>query len=383
MKYRSPISMILKNTRPEWDDKDTPTFVRNTLRKVLSCGTRALGAEVYSSQNSQRIVYHTCKSPFCPSCGHRATIQWQRERFAALPDTKYKGITLTMPDVLWPLFRDNPELTQALPKLAAALIQTHAKIEHGLKIGVIAVVHTFNGRLQFNAHVHTMVTSGGVDSRGVYKQGIFFDQEWLAIQWRCAVIRLLRTAAENGLLAGARSKSDVLPLLAEQEVRRWIIRIQQLGSKEHFLRYAGRYVRRPPIAGYRIREVSNDEIAFSYPDKRSHRQLIERCTPNEFVRRLMSHIRPRYRHAALSFGIFAPRNSNTDLASAFRSLKQKPRPRPNRISWRDSIIQNFGRDPLIDQFGQRMVWIGKLRPVRANLLRTDIPKSPRIGFTLN
>ena len=40
--------------------------------------------------------------------------QWQRERWAALPDVPYKGITFTMPDVLWSLFRDNLWLTRLM-----------------------------------------------------------------------------------------------------------------------------------------------------------------------------------------------------------------------------------------------------------------------------
>jgi hypothetical protein len=364
---RSPLSKVLRDTRSKWDSEETPVFIRNTFRRVLACRTPALGAEIYSSQNAKRMVYHTCKSSFCPSCGHRATIQWQRERFAALPDTQYKGITLTMPDVLWPLFRDNPKLTEALPKLAAAIIQTHARVEHGLKIGIIAVGHTFNGRLQFNAHVHTMVTSGGLNSKGLYKESIFYNEDWLTSQWRSAVIRLLQTAVENGCLAVRGSRFAILSLLAQQEARRWIIKIQQLGSKEHFLRYAGRYVRRPPIAEYRIKGISRDVITFSYRDKRSDRQVVERCTPNDFVGRLASHVRSRYQHAALSFGIFSSRTSNTDLATAFRAMNQQPRPRPHRTPWRISIMRSFGRDPLTDQLGQRMVWVGKLQPVkRAN-----------------
>jgi hypothetical protein len=67
-----------------------------------------------------------------------------------------------MPDVLWPLFRDNPALTKALPVLAAEVIQTQVAIRHGLRVGVMAILHTFNGRLEFNSHVHTMVTAGGL-----------------------------------------------------------------------------------------------------------------------------------------------------------------------------------------------------------------------------
>ena len=30
------------------------------------------------------------------------------------------------------------------------------------KVGMIAILHTFNGKLAFDSHVHTMVTGGGL-----------------------------------------------------------------------------------------------------------------------------------------------------------------------------------------------------------------------------
>jgi hypothetical protein len=70
-----------------------------------------------------------------------------------------------MPDLLWPFFRDNPPLAKALSALAAELIQARVSAKYGLRVGVIAILHTFNGKLEFNSHVHTMVTEEGCTSR--------------------------------------------------------------------------------------------------------------------------------------------------------------------------------------------------------------------------
>ena len=63
------------------------------------------------------------------------------------------------------VFRDNPPLAKALSALAAEVIQARTCAKNGLRVGVIAILHTFNGKLKFNAHVHTMVT-GGVGCAG-------------------------------------------------------------------------------------------------------------------------------------------------------------------------------------------------------------------------
>jgi hypothetical protein len=74
-------------------------------------------------------------------------VRWQRERWAALPDVPYKGITFTMPDVLWPLFRENPHVTAALSALAARIIQTRVSIRSGLRVGVMTILHTIQRKV--------------------------------------------------------------------------------------------------------------------------------------------------------------------------------------------------------------------------------------------
>ena len=44
---------------------------------------------------------------------------------------------------------DNPRLAKALPALAAKVIEARASA-HGVRPGVIAILHTFNGKLEFN-----------------------------------------------------------------------------------------------------------------------------------------------------------------------------------------------------------------------------------------
>jgi hypothetical protein len=49
-------------------------------------------------------------------------------------------------------------------------------------------------------------------------------------------------------------------LLTREEKRWWSIKIQSFKSKEHFLEYAGRYGRRPPIAQRRMTQASQRKM---------------------------------------------------------------------------------------------------------------------------
>lgn len=329
----------------------------------MQCRTPALGAEVYSSGNEDRIVYHTCKNGACSSCGYRATVQWQRERWAALPDIPYKGITFTMPDVLWPLFRDNSHLARALPALAANLFQARVQAEHSLRVGVIGVLHTFNGKLEFNSHVHAMVTAGGLhESTATWVSRVYHHRDQLMKAWRRGVIALLRAALLASQLNTDMTFDEVEALLGNQERRWWRVKIQSFKSKAHFLLYAGRYIRRPPIAQYRITFLGDQTVIFWYNDKKLHRRVLVHCSLEEFLERWGQHIREHYQHAVRGFGLFGPRAVGQTSGAVLAILKQKPRPRPEPRRWADSIKRDYGCDPLLDKTGQRMRWVRRIRP---------------------
>jgi hypothetical protein len=154
-------------------------------------------------------------------------------------------------------------------------------------------------------------------------------------------------------------------MLPRQENRWWSVKLQSLGSKEHFLRYAGRYARRPPIAQRRITSIDTQEITFWAKDRRLGSRTIVRLTLEEFIFAWMQHIPDDYEHTVRSFGLFAPRAIRKSLAAVFTILGQSPRPRPRPLSWNLSIMRDFGWDPLLDHNGSRMRWTQRTAPQAA------------------
>lgn len=59
MKYHHALNRILEMKRSYWDHDGMPPHVREAFQRVLQCRTRALGAEVFASENGELIVYHT------------------------------------------------------------------------------------------------------------------------------------------------------------------------------------------------------------------------------------------------------------------------------------------------------------------------------------
>ena len=267
-----------------------------------------------------------------------------------------------MPDVLWDVFRQNRVLADALPDLAANAIKSLVSAKHGLHTGVITFLHTFNGELKFNSHVHTMAPAGGWRiSSGSWVPKVYYHRDILMHLWRRAVLDLLRTALRAGRLKTTMSADEMEALLIEQE-RWWSVKIQSLESVEHFFQYGGRYARRPVIAQRRITYIDKQIVKFWAKDKRSGKIVQIPCSLKNFVDLWAQHILKRYKHAVRYFGLFAPRAINQMFDSIFAAIGYKRQPRSAPPRWAESLKELTGSDPLLDSTGQRMQWVRHWEP---------------------
>ncbi|MCU1300237.1 MAG: family transposase [Candidatus Sulfotelmatobacter sp.] len=366
---RSLLQRILIEGRKHWDHDGYDHDSRARFLRSIQCKTPELGQRVYASKNEERTFCNTCKSPACPSCGHWSTVQWQRERWCAIPEGPCRVITLTMPNTLWPLFASNPRLCCKLAEIAARVIVSYARTHRGVEIGVMPILHTFNGKLEFNSHVHALATVRDMQTLASQNaSNVFFDRNRLMGSWKRLIIALLRAALESACLDSRMDRDDVERLLQYEEIRTWNVHVQAFDGKEHFLRYAGRYVRRPPIAERRIVAISDGLVRFWYKDKRRRQLETIMCTVEEFIDRWAKHVPKRYRHSVRYFGLLGPRRWSQVAAAAFALIGEKQRPRPNRLPWPISVERLSGRNPLLDYRGKRMKFVRHLPPA-AGLVR--------------
>ena len=367
-----PLRQVLELTREHWDHPAVRDSVRQNFRKVSMCRTPALGGEVYASAAGEKVFYHTCKSRCCPSCGNRGTLLWQREQWCTLPDTPFVGIVLTMPNVFWPVFQAHCSLQHDLPALGATVLQQWAWTRYRVRLCMIVVQHTFGGRLSFHPHLHIMVSAGGLKpAEARWVESLQFDRTQIMELWRFAVCSYLWKAHRDGLLHGPSLLKEFNDLILQQTQRRWNIHISRQMSKEHFLRYAGRYIRRLPISQRRILQVTEQEVVIQYKDTRQSKEarmkvLLEaHCTPVEFVALLSQHVLDRYQHSIRYFGLQAPRTKRTTSAAVFFLLGRKERSLPPRLRWRNSLLRDFHVDPLLDDHGKQMHWVRRVPPAVA------------------
>jgi hypothetical protein len=108
----------------------------------------------------------------------------------------------------------------------------------------MVIPHTFGGRLDFNSHLHILVSAGGLqESEGRWVDSLVFDEDKdkdkLMHMWRFAVISYLRAALKAQVPTSDLNPQKLRTRLKKQYERWWSIDIDHFGSKEYFLRYAG------------------------------------------------------------------------------------------------------------------------------------------------
>jgi hypothetical protein len=181
--------------------------------------------------------------------------------------------------------------------------------------------------------------------------------------WKYAIVAYRREALFKNVLATKTRTAELKALLTIQYERWWSIDVSHFRSKSQFLRYAGRYARRPPIAQHRFVEITDREVRFWTKDLKEKRTVETRYLLHEFVAALADHVPDRCSHAIRYFGLLAPGSKNTTSAALFLLLRQKRHPRPKRLRWRHSLQKCFGIDPLVDRHGQVMHLVGRRAPL--------------------
>jgi hypothetical protein len=366
---RSNLRRLLEENRPYWDNDVVLPYARSSIAQALLCGSEVLGAQVYASiLGERRIVPNSCKSRACISCGYWQTMRWQREVASQLPDILYSGLILTMPRPFWGLLRKNRNLLRAIPELAAGVLTDWVRERFEAVIPVVAVMHTFNAKLEFNVHVHLVVGQTGLHLGGDgIVHHIYFPKGVIHDRWRRGLLDFFELAVSTGNLQSTRNERALLALIARYGTRYWKVIISENRGIRQILGYVARYVRRPPMADYRIQGWDKDNVRFLWRDKKNRGAVREEIIPiHMFISRFIDQIPDKGVHSVRYFGLLTP-HARQSRYEAFLRLLPTPRPQPvRRLRWASSIWRTFGRDPSFDSAGNRMSRIGHLLPANRN-----------------
>jgi hypothetical protein len=333
--------------------------VHYNVNRVFQCKTDNLGFHQYKCPKCGKTkkVPHTCKSRFCSSCGKIAVDNWVQTSISKFPDIQYRHIVFTLPEQLRTLCLLNRKtLLNALFALAAHSIISWTKTNKNCIPCIIAVLHTFGKTLEFNPHIHIIVSCGGLSlNRSKWIPISIFPEKVLKARWKYNVINFLRSAFKKNKLVLSKplylfksypAFNSFLNMLYQRYT--WYVHIgRKLTSLFCTVQYVGRYTKRPVIAETRISKYDGNNVSFWFDDRNIHDKVFISLSVNDFISRIIRHIPDKYFKQVRYFGVFANRVRKNLCKIIFRLLNKENSSPCIIASWRNRLFKQNGVDPLV------------------------------------
>jgi glycosyltransferase involved in cell wall biosynthesis len=332
----------------------------NRIRKVVikevekfrHCGDPKHGFRLFVCEgcNELKVLPYRCKSRFCTSCSCGEVEEWSRVIAQDAYQVIHRHIFLTIDEGLRNVFAKHRKLLKDLMDEAVELIKGYIEKKYKVTPGIIAGLHTFGAKLEFNPQVHMMVTMGGMKETGEWITKDFIPFTMLRKQWQTVVLKMLRKKLSEA------EKKRIQPLLQkawkENEDGFFIYAPKQKGNVKEQLRYIARYIRKPAIGMNRIVTYEEGKVVIKYVDKRDGKEKQEEMSVEEFIGRIIKHIADEQFKVIRHYGVYARRIKELCRKLVGEWSKQVHRwivafKRLKRRSWAERQKEETGKDPMI------------------------------------
>jgi hypothetical protein len=246
-----------------------------------------------------------------------AKTRWLEKQTAELLPVGYFHLVFTLPHELNRLILAHKKIVLGLLfKAVSETLIEFGKSRLGGTLGIIAVLHTWDQKLQDHFHLHCLVPSGALS----------LDQSrWIAARknflFPVTVLSRVFRGKFLDLLGRARRRGKIDPIYSDIRVphqKEWVVYAKKpFGSPQTVLDYLGRYTHRVALSNDRILGIDHDQVTLCYRDRKDgDRKKTLPIGAHEFIRRFLLHVLPdgfmRIRH----FGFLANRSKNKRWLSA-------------------------------------------------------------------
>lgn len=311
MRWKHAVNDILKQHWQKVQQLPLNTYQLLHLNNLRKCGTEELGGQLLSCKACKHLqyIYHSCRNRHCPSCQGKRREQWIAKQQEYLLDVPYFHVVFTMPHELNPLCLSHPRLIYNL--LFQASWQTIKTLSEDSKFlganpGMTAVLHTWSQNLGLHPHLHCIIPAGGVDD----------NMEWINTRAKGKYLfpaKVMAAVYKGIFLKGLKELVSSNAISFDQELKEklyaknWVAYAKKPFLKPiHVIEYLGRYTHKIAISNYRLINIDENSVQFSWKNYRLGGQTkIMTLSIEEFIRRFALHILPhrfvRIRH----FGILS------------------------------------------------------------------------------
>jgi predicted Zn-ribbon and HTH transcriptional regulator len=300
---------------------------QKVLRAIEVCRTQELGGHLKQCDTCgfEHPAYNSCRNRHCPKCQSLAKARWLQKQTAELLPVGYFHLVFTLPHELNRLILAHKKILLAL--LFNAVSETLLEFGQrrlGGTVGIIAVLHTWDQKLQDHFHLHCLIPAGALSldhHRWISaRKNFLFPVTALSQVFRAKFLDRLQQACEKGKIPAAN-----IEIKASRQKSWNVYAKKPFGSPKTVLDYLGRYTHRVALSNDRILEIENGEVTLSYRDRKDgDRKKTMTLEAQEFIHRFLLHVLPdgfmRIRH----FGFLANRSKKHALPQCRKLLGLNP-----------------------------------------------------------
>ena len=199
----------------------------------------------------------------------------------------------------------------------------------------ISVLHTFGRDLKWNPHIHVILADGSADILGNWHEKRYFNFESLRKSFQTILLKLMLKKL------GLPFKKVVGECYKSAQNGFFVHAPKANGKIRNLINYIGRYLGRPAIAKSRIDHYDGNNVTFHYVRHEDGSTVSETVTADEFIKRLVIHIPPKYFNMMRFYGLYSSNSKRLNKVAKIINAKR------SKLSFRQLLWKTLGVDPLI------------------------------------
>lgn len=318
--------------------------VMENIEKMINCGDSSYGGAMYGCPccGELKFVPFRCHSKFCPSCGNRYCIDRSTKMAFKLIRCTHRHLVFTIDEDLRPFFLEDRSLLDCLfQAVRSVLLELFHRLNQSKNFvpGFICVLHTFGRPLEWNPHIHCLLTEGGFSDDGFWRAVNYFNYTYLRKAFQTALLNQLDSRI------GSSFQKTKARIYDKDRNGFYVYAKPFLCNPDTVVKYISRYLGRPVIATSRIDSYDGENVTFHY-NRHEDNAYVEKTLPVlDFIRLLIQHIPEKHFKMTRYYGLYA-RHREIDHSLHKAVPKSRHRILLDFNTWRRLIILSFGHDPL-------------------------------------
>lgn len=339
-----------------YDLADTNIKIRETVfenvERMLHCGDISYGYTLYSCDEcgALKAVPFRCKSRFCTTCGNLYSFKRSTNMTFKLVSASHRHCVFTIPKELRIFFLKNRNLLNLLfETVRQTVFYMFRKMNKSENFapGLVCVLHTFGRSLQWNPHIHALISEGASGNITPWRVVKHFNFNFLRNSFQMVLLNLLEKHI------GPSFKKTKVLIYKNQTNGFYVYAKPTLTNSKSVLNYIGRYLGRPVIASSRIDHYDGFNVTFHYNRHEDDILVTETVPAWDFIKLLIVHIPEKIFKMIRYYGLYANRHKRIHKLFPFVK-EEKRRFLASLNTWRTSLFFSFGYDPIKCSCGHTM-----------------------------